>query len=519
MTIDKQKRYDRQLRLWGNTGQSSLENSHICLINATSTGSELLKNLVLPGIGQFTIIDNTTVTEEKLSGNFFLVQDDIGSNTGSAMTKALKELNSEVVGNCIANSLSNVLNNESIQFWDDFNIVIISNYVPKKDFETLRDILWQKNIPLLVVNTIGFYGSLQLFWNETTVIETHDPAKFFDLRIDKPWPELEAYANSVCLDKLDDTEHAHVPYIIIFIKALQSWRQSHDGRSPSNYSEKTQFRKYVESMSRDINYETNFIEAVKGIHRALQVTQIPQSIQDLFEDENIKEENINLTTSMFWIYVKALKGFVMKTGQLPLSFSMPDMSSDTISYITLQNLYRDKALKDQKQFTEEVLEILNSIGRSLDDLSHESILSFCKNTQFLYVAKGSKAYYNLKMISAVLSESDENNHEILNIHFAILTLNSYIDQFHIFPRTLDLGQFVEVFQNNYANSSCDLPNSLINTFKEVLSHPSPEYHNISSFLGGIASQEILKITTSQYTPLDNLFVFDGIHSTSEKWKI
>lgn len=36
-------------RLWGDHGQETLENAHVCLINATATGTEILKNLVLPG--------------------------------------------------------------------------------------------------------------------------------------------------------------------------------------------------------------------------------------------------------------------------------------------------------------------------------------------------------------------------------------------------------------------------------------------------------------------------------------
>lgn len=36
-------------RLWGDHGQEALENAHVCLINATATGTEILKNLVLPG--------------------------------------------------------------------------------------------------------------------------------------------------------------------------------------------------------------------------------------------------------------------------------------------------------------------------------------------------------------------------------------------------------------------------------------------------------------------------------------
>lgn len=36
-------------RLWGDHGQEALESAHVCLINATATGTEILKNLVLPG--------------------------------------------------------------------------------------------------------------------------------------------------------------------------------------------------------------------------------------------------------------------------------------------------------------------------------------------------------------------------------------------------------------------------------------------------------------------------------------
>ena len=41
---EKAKRYDRQLRLWGDHGQSSLERASICLVNATATGTEILSD-------------------------------------------------------------------------------------------------------------------------------------------------------------------------------------------------------------------------------------------------------------------------------------------------------------------------------------------------------------------------------------------------------------------------------------------------------------------------------------------
>ena len=48
---EKEKRYDRQLRLWGGEGQKSLENAHVLIVNSRcgALGSEILKNLALPG--------------------------------------------------------------------------------------------------------------------------------------------------------------------------------------------------------------------------------------------------------------------------------------------------------------------------------------------------------------------------------------------------------------------------------------------------------------------------------------
>ena len=49
---DKEKKYDRQLRLWAANGQQALEDAHILLLNSGSgtVGVETLKNLVLPGM-------------------------------------------------------------------------------------------------------------------------------------------------------------------------------------------------------------------------------------------------------------------------------------------------------------------------------------------------------------------------------------------------------------------------------------------------------------------------------------
>lgn len=87
---EKSKKYDRQLRyqtslfnnkhcnkflyyrLWGDHGQKRLENAKVCLINANALGTEILKNLILPGIGAFTVVDSEKVTEEDIGSKYLI---------------------------------------------------------------------------------------------------------------------------------------------------------------------------------------------------------------------------------------------------------------------------------------------------------------------------------------------------------------------------------------------------------------------------------------------------------------
>ncbi|KAI8087501.1 hypothetical protein BDF21DRAFT_335833 [Thamnidium elegans] len=91
----KTQKYDRQLRLWAATGQKALEDAHICLLNASSTGCEIIKNLVLPGVGHVTIIDNSKVTKQDIQNNFFLDPESTGQSKSKSTAELLQELNED----------------------------------------------------------------------------------------------------------------------------------------------------------------------------------------------------------------------------------------------------------------------------------------------------------------------------------------------------------------------------------------------------------------------------------------
>lgn len=48
---------------------------------------------------------------------------------------------------------------------------------------------------------------------------------FDDLRLTDPFPGLRKLVDSIDLDSLSRAKHAHVPYIVILLKALDRWRE------------------------------------------------------------------------------------------------------------------------------------------------------------------------------------------------------------------------------------------------------------------------------------------------------
>jgi NEDD8-activating enzyme E1 regulatory subunit len=61
--------------------------------------------------------------------------------------------------------------------------------------------------------------------------------------------------------------------------------------------------------------------------------------------------------------------------------------------------------------------------------------------------------------------------------------------------------------------------NLVKTAREVARAKGGELHNISAFTGGMVAQEVIKIITKQYIPVDNTCIFDGISSRTQVLRI
>lgn len=227
---EHENKYDRQLRLWGAHGQQLLETSHICVIGSNAVASETLKNLVLPNIGEFTLIDQATVTEADVHNNFFVTPEDINRPRAQVVTKYLLEMNPEVKGHAVVQNVFDIIKHD-ISFFSKFQCVIVTQPTHLPAIRTLASYCYKHQIPFVMITSIGFVGKLRLQLSEHTIIESHPTNDRYDLYIHPQqlqyFPALQSYINSFQLDRsaMDGEEHAHVPYVVILVQEAKKWME------------------------------------------------------------------------------------------------------------------------------------------------------------------------------------------------------------------------------------------------------------------------------------------------------
>ena len=154
--------------------------------------------------------------------NFFLDQESLNQSRGSVATRLLLELNPEVRGDCIDESPEQVLSNRP-DFFTNFDLVIVTE-IHEKTLSSLSKLLWNANIPLVVVKTYGLLGFIRLQVLEHAIIESHPDSVLEDLRLDAPFSELVEFMESQNFDSMTKNEYMHTPYVVILFKYLEEWK-------------------------------------------------------------------------------------------------------------------------------------------------------------------------------------------------------------------------------------------------------------------------------------------------------
>ena len=429
-------KYDRQLRLWGVHGQRALATSKICVLNVGPTGSESLKNLVLPGCGDVTIVDPYLVEEADLANNFFVSPKSLGHPRAQVVADLLQEMNPDVQ-NCTALQVqpSDLISNEP-SFFSAFSIVI-GTQLREGSARGLAKICTAAGIPLVLAHSYGLLGYVRCCVPEHCIVEAKpEPTPLEDLRLANPWPELLEFSESIGLETMQEHEHGHVPYAVVLLQLAQVWRKAHGGELAKTAHEKEEFKQMIVEASLDYQRrayskklaayektdeyqaqvgagmsseeavatigvekpcwgrEINYEEARKFSFTAHVKRGVPYEAQQVLADP--KAAATTPLTKLFWVIARALKEFVEDgDGSVPLNGSVPDMTASSDMYIAMQKVYGDKARQDYENVLGRVRAIFNSAD--IDEASvvafpyaetvEGAVKLFCKNAEFIQVLR------------------------------------------------------------------------------------------------------------------------------------
>ncbi|AQK61931.1 NEDD8-activating enzyme E1 regulatory subunit AXR1 [Zea mays] len=430
VVAEPKTKYDRQLRIWGDQGQTALEKASICLLNCGPTGTEALKNLVLGGIGSVTAVDGSKVEASDLGNNFMLDEGCLGQPRAKSICSFLQELNDAVKAKFVEEFPTHLIDTNP-SFFSQFTVVIATQ--------------------------------------EHCVIESKPDHFLDDLRLHNPWTELKQFAKSIDINDKDPVVHKHTPYIVVLVRLAEKWADAHDGNMPSTRQEKKEFKDLIRAHMLNVD-EENYKEAVDSSYK------------------------VSVT---------------------------PGISK---YYVSLQKIYQAKAEFDCLALEHHVKEILKQIGRDPDSISRAYIKTFCKNSRKLRICR----YRSFKeeFSSPIVSEiqryfSDEDCSYAMNFYILLRAVDRLAANYSRLPGIFDseidediprLKTVAASVLSEMGLNGASLSQDLVT---EMCRFGGAEIHPVAAFIGGVASQEVIKLVTKQFVPLGGTFIFNGIDLKSQ----
>lgn len=559
MEPDHIERYDRQIRLWGVHGQDKCSSSKICLINANALGVEILRGLCLAGIGSFTILDSHKLAPEDV-GCSFLPHSCIGKSRGESAKQMLMDINDEICGEVyplevylphVAQPSTELETSDSLghglEFWKQFNCVIASGFLYIDQIIRLSKICWAINTPLILCKSIGFFATMRSQIREHLIVETHPDTMIPDFNLDRPFEDLNVYFNSIDLvsdesiNKISD-----YPYVVIVHHYLKQWQQQNnldDNAVPSTYSEKKALKKMIDEGLKEIQKRKqslnpkdenepikpqalpfeNFIEASKAVNTCLtSSSKLPDTVEKIFSHRKVTQTPVQ-NLSSFWLIIKAMKEFVLKKngGRLPVSGYIPDMISSSEEYIRLQAIYSKKAREDVESVFNLMQNLIHSSNCSPGSSLFDETKLLCKNIRDLRLISTDliSEEYNYKTCNLT---TDDNDDQLITIELCLRASDVFFSTYSRMPGCdhveVDIGKFKDCVKKIVGNA-CNQLKSLDQCLYEVCRFGGAELHATSAFIGGCIAQEVIKLVTNQYVPVEDTLVYDAVTATTKSFRL
>ncbi|MES1910190.1 MAG: hypothetical protein MHM6MM_002835 [Cercozoa sp. M6MM] len=443
----------------------------------------------------------------------------------------------------------------------------LADYLFKRHIPLVQTPLWGHSscvdtgvwlLTQLVARTNGLIGQVRLCVPEHTVIESHGDGDRYlaflysilmfplpshphrkDLCVDAKrlaeFDELRAFCDRFSINSdASDYEHAHVPMLVILAKVSQEWHQQHGGK-PSTAEEKEEFKRLIKRYRRS-DAELNFDEALANAYKVwappvdFAVTDVLSRAVDKVAaiDGSTTGETLPSQHDLFWLQALALRRFQeAHDGLLPVSADIPDMQCDTQTYLSLKKVFAERAKRDCAQFLLLVQQVLQERNLPASALSEQDMRHFFKHHRFLqasdYTSLDSEYASGKVDLDDIGTWDGRDANEDTGMpvvphtsdwYAALRVAELFFEREGRLPGSEDakyqedLKKVSALARECSQHWDCEVSDDCV---RELCRYGGAQLHNIGALLGGVTSQAALKLVTRQYIPLNNCFLFNGIH--------
>ena len=356
---------------------------------------------------------------------------------------------------------------------------------------------------------------------------------------------------------------SHIPYPLILLQAADAWKQAHDGQLPTCLAEKQEFqariRKNCSSHNNNWDHQVNYQEAYQNAYLAYAERELDLHHLTQLRDYAASQSNNNKCRHLHAL-LQALFEFLQSHHnkhhhQPPLHGTIPDMTASTELYVQLQRAYQTQAEADWRDLR----------ARVPPDVPDAEVTAFCQNVHALDVLQTGSLIYNEiaavddKDSSGGVVRDDEITQDLIMAtmegggeerpdqtpllwYLGFRACQAFYQQHGRYPGVLaaaskeedesyqrdiePLHKLLLEMVRKYGLQDTELLQSTIlkgndgnrDFCAELTRYGNAEIHNIASVVGGVASQEAVKLITGQYVPLNNTFVYNGISSMAAVYK-
>ncbi|PVV04489.1 hypothetical protein BB560_001001 [Smittium megazygosporum] len=262
--------------------------------------------------------------------------------------------------------------------------------------------------------------------------------------------------------------------------------------------------------------------------------------------------------------------------KLPLNGAVPDMKADTRNFLQLQKIYKDKAISDAQLVFNHVNHIVSLIKSTskvqVPEISFDDTMIYCKNANLLKMIRMPEpSFLNTQSILNTMPQQNLQEMSLSNmcmgsctsVQGASFEFETFEKQEMIFtalqaslvfwkiynryPGEKDSNKSISISDKNILISICCIiclncqklmsgSNNLeafsdgndidgennnsveadrlvfINCIDEIIRAQGSEIHTLSALMGGVVSQEAVKLITGHFVTASKPILFDGIES-------